>query len=205
MPDSEIPQTPAEGSSQDDGGSSAGNAGFSRERLDLVHLAALYVEHSLELRRFLRGVLRSEELAEEALQNAFVKAIEVGGVANPASIKGWLFRVAMNEALAVRRRQKVHQKAIERRAAEELLPKRRVERDSPAGGLIHREKIETVRRAIAQLTAEQRQVVQMRIDQNKTFATIADELKLPLGTVLSRMQAALRRLRSELDERQVHE
>jgi len=174
-------------------------------RLDLAQLAALYVEHSVELRRFLRGVLRSESLAEDALQNAFTKAIEVGHTASPATFKGWLFRVAMNEALAVRRRQKldqqkVQQQANEQRAAWETSPKRRVEHDSPAGGLIHLEKIETVRRAIGRLSAEQRQVVQMRIDQDKTFAKIADELKLPLGTVLSRMQAALKRLRTELDE-----
>jgi RNA polymerase sigma factor (sigma-70 family) len=190
VPDSPVPQK-----SPDDG-----PPGQTRGRLDLAQLAALYVEHSLELRRFLRGVLRNEELADDALQSAFAKAIEVGHTASPATFKGWLFRVAMNEALAVRRRQKLHQKMIERSAAEERLPKRRVERDSPAGGLIHLEKIETVRRAIGRLSAEQRQVVQMRIDQDKTFATIADELKLPLGTVLSRMQAALKRLRSELDD-----
>jgi RNA polymerase sigma-70 factor (ECF subfamily) len=189
-----------------DAGSSRTGADLSREgRLDLAQLAALYVEHWLELRRFLRGVLRSEDLAEDALQSAFTKAIEVGHTASPETFKGWLFRVAMNEALAVRRRQTVHEQklqeqAIEQRATLDRSPERRVERDSPAGGLIHAEKIATVRRAIARLSPEQRQVVQMRIDQDKAFATIAGELELPLGTVLSRMQAALKRLRNDLDD-----
>ena len=39
----------------------------------------------------------------------------------------------------------------------------------------------------------------MRMHEEKTFATIADELGVPLGTVLSRMQAALKKLRQRLD------
>ncbi|HEY2839492.1 MAG TPA: RNA polymerase sigma factor [Pirellulales bacterium] len=202
-PASELPKDRAPGAPADSLPAEAGPAGSTPPdalRLDLAQLAALCVEHALELRRFLRGVLRSEELAEDALQSAFAKAIEVGHTASPASFKGWLFRVAMNEALAVRRRQKVHHRTIERLAAEERSPESRAERDSPVRGLIRWERVETVRRAIGRLTADQRQVVEMRIDQEKTFVSIAEELRLPLGTVLSRMQAALKRLRSELDD-----
>ena len=198
MPDSPVPEMPP-GDRAPEAPADAPAEASQDVRLDLAQLAMLYVEHSLELRRFLRGVLRSDELAEDALQSAFAKAIEVGHTVGLSSLKGWLFRVAMNEALVVRRRQKLHHKAIERRA-EELSSKRQAERDSPAGGLIRWEAVEKIRQAIGRLPAEQQQVVHMRIDQAKTFATIAGELKLPLGTVLSRMQAALKRLRNELND-----
>jgi RNA polymerase sigma-70 factor (ECF subfamily) len=60
------------------------------------------------------------------------------------------------------------------------------------------ETVASVRKAMDQLPAEQRQVVQMRIYEQKKFITIAKELNLPLGTVLTRMQAALKKLRRQL-------
>jgi DNA-directed RNA polymerase specialized sigma24 family protein len=48
------------------------------------------------------------------------------------------------------------------------------------------------------LPPEQRQVVQMRMYEQKKFITISQELGLPLGTVLTRMQAALKKLRGKL-------
>jgi RNA polymerase sigma-70 factor (ECF subfamily) len=38
----------------------------------------------------------------------------------------------------------------------------------------------------------------MRIYEEKTFATIAQELKIPLGTALARMRSALIKLRTKL-------
>ena len=40
----------------------------------------------------------------------------------------------------------------------------------------------------------------MRIYEEKTFAVIAKELKIPLGTALGRMRAALIKLRSRLSD-----
>jgi DNA-directed RNA polymerase specialized sigma24 family protein len=40
----------------------------------------------------------------------------------------------------------------------------------------------------------------MRIYEQKKFATIAEELGLPLGTVLTRMQSALKKLRQRLSK-----
>jgi hypothetical protein len=41
----------------------------------------------------------------------------------------------------------------------------------------------------------------MRIYEEKTFATIAKELKIPLGTALGRMRAATIKLRARLADR----
>ena len=49
------------------------------------------------------------------------------------------------------------------------------------------------------LPVEQRRVIRMRIYEDKTFAVIAEELGAPLGTVLTRMRLALRKLEAELD------
>jgi RNA polymerase sigma-70 factor (ECF subfamily) len=67
--------------------------------------------------------------------------------------------------------------------------------------LLRLEAVQAVRDALEQLPPEQRRVVQMRIYEEKTFARIAKELKIPIGTALGRMRAALIKLRARLDER----
>ncbi|NQU19940.1 MAG: hypothetical protein HQ567_01555 [Candidatus Nealsonbacteria bacterium] len=45
---------------------------------------------------------------------------------------------------------------------------------------------------LTELPAKQREVVRMRIYEEKTFVRIAEELGIPLGTALARMRAARR-------------
>lgn len=162
-------------------------------KIDSAFVAALYEEHADELRRFLFGVLRDHDLSTDALQNAFSKMIEVGHTARQETLKGWLFRVAYHEALALRRRQGVDGKAM-RKLADAGPPAS----ESPDETLCRSEAVDRVRSALEQLPAEQRQVVRMRMYEQQTFAAIAAELGLPLGTVLTRMKLAVDKLRLKL-------
>jgi RNA polymerase sigma factor (sigma-70 family) len=56
-----------------------------------------------------------------------------------------------------------------------------------------------VRDALGDLSAEQRQVLEMAYLEGKTQVRIAEELGIPLGTVKTRTFAALRRLRGALE------
>lgn len=164
--------------------------------LDTAVIAALYVEHGEELRRFLVGVLRDHQLAADVLQATFVKLVERGGETRAETRKSWLFRVAMNEALAVRRRDQVGQKVT--RNVAWARPVAAQASDEP---LIRIEAVEAVREALAGLPADQQRVVRMRIYEEKTFAEIARELGIPLGTALARMHAALGKMRAKLSEK----
>ncbi len=168
--------------------------------LDPSVVAALYVQHGEELRRFLLGILRDAQLTADVLQATFVKMVERGHQTQEATRKAWLFRVAYHEAIAYRRREGLGDKIL-----------RRVAADTPAwhtngaaGGadepLLRLESVQSVREALDELPAEQRQVVRMRIYEEKTFATIAKELKIPLGTALGRMRAATQKLKAKLDQ-----
>ena len=163
-------------------------------RIDPATVAALHAAHAAELRAFLSGVLRDNELAQEVVQATFGKLIEVGPTGPEESLKGWLFRVAYREALMLRRRQKVEHRSLSRLA--EVVPQ---DPDSPERRQERKDHVERVRRAIAGLTPEQRVVVQKRIYEEKTFLVIAGELGIPLGTALTRMRAALSVLRHNLE------
>jgi len=164
--------------------------------LDSSVVAGLYVEHGEELRRFLLGILKDAQLTSDVLQATFVKMVERGHETKEASRKAWLFRVAYHEAMAIRRREGVGSKVLRRVAWH----------TSAAAGsadepLLRLESVQSVREALKDLPPEQRQVVRMRIYEEKTFATIAKELKIPLGTALGRMRAAMIKLRTKLGER----
>lgn len=162
------------------------------DRLNPEIVARLFADHADELTRFLTGVLGDVQLATDAVQVSFAKLLEQGGRTRAGARKSWLFRVAYNEAMAVRRRE-----AIGDRATEQL---GWIQQDGPSAEepLLREEAVRAVRTAIARLPAAQRKIVEMRIYEEKTFAQIAEELKIPLGTALSRMRAAMGKLKDWL-------
>lgn len=153
----------------------------------------LFLAHEAELRRFVSGVVRDPVLADDIMQATFVKAVEIGHTACVDTMKGWLFRVAYHEALAVRRRQRVQDRAHQKQAEMAADASQ-----DPDARLILSETIEGVRHVFGELPVEQQQVVWARIYEEKSFAVIAREFGLPLGTVQTRMRLALVRLRRAL-------
>ena len=178
-----------------------GDTSLESSPLDPSVVAALYVQHGEELRRFLLGILRDAQLTSDVLQATFAKMVERGHQTQEATRKAWLFRVAYHEAMAYRRREGVGDKVLRRVANE----KPAWHSNGAAGGadepLLRLESVQAVREALDELPPEQRQVVRMRIYEEKTFATIAKELNIPLGTALGRMRAATIKLRAKLDHK----
>ena len=167
-------------------------------RLDPAVIAELYQQHAEELRAFLSGVLRDRDAAAEALQVTFTKAVEAGHTAHEATLRGWLFKVAFNEAMNLRRRREMDEKSCRTMALDRAAWIRPREGAGPDDGLARKEVVDAVRQVLTTLPPEQQQVVRMRIYDEKTFAEIAAELKLPLGTVLSRMRLALKKIQERL-------
>lgn len=163
--------------------------------IDPAIVEALLAEHGAELKRFLIGVLRDPQLAGDAMQSALVKMVERGHTAQEETRKAWLFRVAYNEALLLRRRQATGDNVLRRFATTAIT------HAGPADEPILRaEIVGRVREAMDELPREQRRLVRMRIYEEKTFKVIAEELQIPLGTALSRMRAAMEQLRSRLQD-----
>lgn len=162
-------------------------------RLTEAEIAALYQEHGEELRRFLWGVVADWNQVQDIIQTTFRKLVEVGHETQPDSRKAWLFQVAYREALAHRRKQGTQNKVLDR-LLESQLEDSTIE-DDP---LVREEMTATVREAIQQLSPDLQQVLRMRIYEDKTFAQIAEELDIPLGTALGRMRNAMLKLRGKL-------
>ena len=109
------------------GGQAASATRSETGRIDAALVAELYDRYAEEIGSFLKGVLRNSDLAAEALQNTFAKAVESGHTAREETLKGWLFRVAFHEAALLRRRGQVHERSL-----------RQMARNSPAANDIGR-------------------------------------------------------------------
>lgn len=168
--------------------------------LDPAIVAALYVEHGEELLRFVTGVLRDGTSAHDVVQTTFAKLARQGSSTREESRKAWLFRTAFHEALDWRRRAGRRENALRQlaeRPPETSLP--------PDANLVRLERVERVRQALQRLPAEQQEVVRLRIYEERSFAEIAAQLSIPLGTALGRMHLAVRKLRDALDSDRLEE
>ncbi|MDA1014351.1 MAG: RNA polymerase sigma factor [Planctomycetota bacterium] len=157
--------------------------------LDPAVIAELYGRHARDLTAFLIGVLGSADDADEALQATFLKAVEKGHEVDRASFRAWLFRVAFNEGMLLRRKSGIRKKSL--RVLADIQKK---DDDSVPGSVANAELRKLALSALTQLPDEQRVVVERRIYDDMTFAAIAELLGIPLGTVLTRMRSALKKL-----------
>lgn len=175
----------------------------------------LYRAHSADLEVFLLGVLRDRNLVEDVLQQTFRKlqeflmraqasedSLEERGSGKSADefSAGWLFRVAYNEAMQVRRRQN-----LEARHTEGVGWFRNGLQPETRDRLIAEETTRQVRQALEELPQELRTIVELRIEHGMKFREIAEGLQQPLGTVLGKMAQALKKLRVRLEALGDHE
>lgn len=158
-------------------------------------ISGLYQEFAADLRAFLLGLLKDHHLAEEALQATFAKAVDHHATIRDPEPRGWLFQVAYHEAMLLRRQQ-----GVEQRHRRGLAWLKKNDTSTPDEPLIRAEVSQRLRESLAELPVEQQQVVRRRIEGNQTFAEIAAELRVPLGTVLTRMRLALRKLQHSLTD-----
>lgn len=168
---------------------------MTKPKLLPQQIEALYESHGPAVRRFLLGVLKDADLAEEALQQTFIQVMEHGHTARTESMKPWIFKVAFNEAIALRRRAKTRADAMRELA---LDPRLSHAIQATGDQVIGAEDLMIAQDAVARLPEAQREVVHLRFRESMTFAQISESLEIPMGTTLTRMRLALSKLREML-------
>lgn len=138
--------------------------------------------------RVARRILRSPDLAEDAVQDALLALWRCDR--QPPDLRGWIVRAVVHRALSLAR-------ARRRRASHE----QRASLDEPADPaeiLLHRERHEALHVAIAALSCEHREVVELCDLCGLAYEESARVLTVPVGTVRSRLHRARRALKEHL-------
>lgn len=161
---------------------------------DREALAEVYARFQRPLFRYLFHLLGQKELAEDVLQEVMMaiwqKAYTFQGNA-PAA--GWIFGIAHHQAFKALR-QDARATFIELEAAEELAD----EALGPEADLLRQTTHEEIARAMACLTPEHREVLELAFFQDFACKEIAAIANIPLGTVKSRLSYARRALKAAL-------
>jgi RNA polymerase sigma-70 factor (ECF subfamily) len=150
------------------------------------------------------SVLQNEADAEEAAQEAFLKAfMHLHSFRGDAKFSTWLIQIAVNEAR--RKRRKDHKflyDSIDEKAEDEesdYYPKDFADwRDTPSETLQRAELRTALRNAIASLNPSFREVFVMRDIQNLSIAETAEVLQISQALVKTRLLRARLKIRDAL-------
>jgi len=165
-----------------------------------------------ELYNYLRSYLGDAEMAEDVFQQTFLQVhLKCDQFESGRKVRPWLYTVATNQAIDYRRRNRRHRLSSLSRAAEnsdeaearvlaELLggPE-----SGPADNAESAEQYDAVRRAVDALNASTRQVVVLVYFQGLKYGEAAQILSIPVGTVKSRLHAAMLKLANSLSHADV--
>ena len=157
------------------------------ERVVLPHLDDAYT-----LARYL---LRDEHDAQDAVQDAVLRALRYFESFREGDARAWLLAIVRNCCLTWHRRQRVQRASVSLGDADlvDIGPAR--ETDARAIAQSERAALE---RAVATLPVEFREVIVLREVQELSYREISDVVGVPIGTVMSRLARARKRLASAL-------
>lgn len=166
-------------------------------RQDRAAFASLYRHYVPRVKAF---IMRSgadaesaQEVAQEALIMVWRKAASFDRTR--ASAATWLYTIARNKRIDHLRRN--NRPAID---TEDWLTVFAPDDEDADKSVLAGQTYMRVREILADLSADQLVVIEKAFFEDKTHTVIAAELKLPLGTVKSRIRLALARLRSALEK-----
>lgn len=170
-----------------------------RARGDRGAFRSLIERHHDDLLRFLRRLTGDHQLAEDIFQDAFLQVhLSAHTFDTSRAFRPWLFTIAANKA-----RDQLRKRT--RRAELELSAPAGGDSDRPAtfvdlmeidvpgpdAAALEAERDAAVQRAIERLSLPLREILLLAYFQRLSYAQIADELGIPLGTVKSRLHAAV--------------
>lgn len=157
-------------------------------------LTYLVENYSDAVYRVARSVVRENELAEDASQEALLKAWQaLPTFRGDAPLRNWVLRITHNTAVSILRSRR------EEIRDPELLP------DSVQGGTVERSVEDTFAMgafedALGQLDELSRSIVVLREIENMSYDEISEVLDVPLPTVKTRLLRARKVLSSALSE-----
>lgn len=144
---------------------------------------------------FARQFLFDSEMAEETVQEIFVKIWEKREQLNiETSVKHYLFRSVRNHCLNLLQHEK-----IKKQYASKILEANHAEID-PEQYFIEVDLLKRIERSIDSLPPKRKEIFRLSREQGMKYKEIADTLNISIKTVEAQMGLALKHLRDELKD-----
>jgi RNA polymerase sigma-70 factor (ECF subfamily) len=164
---------------------------------ELVH------RYEQELYRYLARYLGDANLAQDVFQNTFLQVhLKRGLYEDGRPVRPWLYAIATHQAVDTLRKAGRHPTiSLDQRGssssesdAGSLVDLLVGDDQGPLADLVGEERREWVRQSVAKLPDTLRETLLLAYYQDLKYREIAEILKVPVGTVKSRLHAALAKL-----------
>ena len=169
-------------------------------RGDTAALARLYDRHSGLLFSLVVHILRDRHEAEDVLQEAFLQIWERAPLYDPTLGKpmSWLVSLTRNKAIdRFRKRRRAAETVAQATAAAEVWPTHVPADEAHAPQA--QDDAALIRRALMELSAAQRQAIELAFLSGLTHLEIAEKLATPAGTIKARIRRGMMTMRDALE------
>jgi RNA polymerase sigma-70 factor (ECF subfamily) len=165
-------------------------------RQDRAAFASLFRHFAPRVKAFIMRGGTDAETAQEVAQEALILVWRKAASFNRsrASAATWIYVIARNRRIDLLRRSA---RPID---TEDWLVAYAPEKEDADKSVLAGQTYTRLKELMGGLSADQLVVIQKAFFEDKTHTAIAEELKLPLGTVKSRIRLALGRLREALEK-----
>jgi len=170
---------------------------------DQTSFAALYDRYASLIYTMVLRMVKSTDEAEDLLQEIFMKIWNQAEMfaGSKGSVYTWVVTIARRKAIdRLRSSQNLHKGKSLDEEETVAIPDAAYQMN-PLTATISAEYEELMRSGLAQLSDDQRAIIELSYYEGYTQAQIATRLDVPLGTVKTRMRQGLIRLRDYLKER----
>jgi len=146
-------------------------------------------------------ILDDAQRAEDILQEVFIKvhkSLETFD-SQKGRLSTWLYRITVNQCISERRNRHLPSVSLENLGDEGFEPAA-ADCQRPDNLALKQEESEKIQQAMKALDRKHRAVLVLRYFDDLSYEEVAQALDIPLGTVKSRLNTAIRILRAELME-----
>jgi RNA polymerase sigma-70 factor (ECF subfamily) len=156
--------------------------------------AAFYDRHASRIFALLYRLLGERAEAEDALQDTFWQVWRQAGThdSSRGTPMAWLVQIARSRGLD--RLRQARTRAQRDGGSVDDMQERLPADQTTENDVIARESQQTIRRRLAALPADQQEVITLAYFDGLTHQEIAERLKIPLGTIKTRIRLGMRKL-----------
>jgi RNA polymerase sigma-70 factor (ECF subfamily) len=169
------------------------NRAKNGDRNAFGELVCIHVEG---VRNVIYRMCADARIAEDAAQETFIQAwLHLSSYRPQASIRSWLYRIAVNAATDMLRKEKrILPNALEDLPLKDPQP-------GPEALTSQAERATLIQNAVLALPDASRAVLILREYEGLSYQEISETLNIPMGTVMSRLNYARKLLRDKLEQK----
>lgn len=166
----------------------------------------LLLRHKNRIYSYVFYIVKDRELTEDIFQETFVKVITTikqGRYVESGKFSSWITRIAHNLIIDHYRQEKAENHIPNSDMTPDVFNRKELSEGNVEDSMISSQVRVDIRKLVAALPDQQKEVLVMRYYQNMSFKEIADATNVSINTALGRMRYAILNMRRMAEENKI--